>query len=221
MRGTARRWVVGVAWIATLLGANAVCLADEPTLPDSASGSSYEDTAGKAAAIDARGATALMHEAERELRQAALQRDVASRSNERALLRQARADLERAARGVSGAQRERVMQVLADLDAAMRRGSTQLGPFISALPDTDEPPLPGRNELAVLAKQGLALLNDQPQVRPPDTDDVAWTHRSATPATTGTDRSGTPLTARDVMSPVSGETVAWSQLQQFPFGGFR
>jgi hypothetical protein len=66
-------------------------------------------------AIDHAQAVMLTHRAVRELRQAALQRDVASWASERVLLEQASTHLARAVPALTGAQRERALQLLADL----------------------------------------------------------------------------------------------------------
>lgn len=114
---------------------------------------------------------------------------------------------------LTGAQRERALELLADLDAAMRHASAQLGRFISRLPDRYDPPLPGRNALAALAKQGQALLRDEALKRPPDTDDIAWTRRATRSWQNSTNGAKSAPGARGVMPSGPGETIAWPQVQ--------
>ena len=183
-----------------------------PVLDDAAR-AAREEAVSKPAAIGPAEATALARRAVRYLRQAALQREVASRNHEALVLEQARADLARAVPALNGVQRERGLQLLADLDAAMRRGSEQLGRFESPLHDPYDPLLPGRNELAVITKEGQALLREQVLQRPPNTDDVAWAHGRARAAAAGAPDASQSAAARGSMSSVPGEAVAWPQLE--------
>ena len=213
MRVAAR--LVVVALVTASAGWGAPSRAQQRLVPEDAARAAREEAALKPAAIGPAEAMALMRRAVRYLRQAALQREVASRDQERLVLEQARADLDRAVAALSGAQRERGLQLVADLDAAMRRSSEQLGRFDSSFHDPYDPPLPGRNELAVIAKEGQALLREQVLQRPPNTDDVAWTQRgtAATVGSTGPSGASFSPAARGPMPSIPGEEVAWPQLQ--------
>ncbi len=198
--------------VSALAGTGAAGAAADPVARENADAASG-DLASERSAISPREAMALTHRAVRGLRQAALQREVASPAQERLLLEQIKAGLELAVPALRGERREHALRLLADLDAAMRRGSNQLGPLVSPFHDSFDPPLPGRNELALLAKEGEALLRDEPLQRPPNTDDIAWTQRGTPPATGPVQGSLDSLGARDLISPVPGQTAAWPQLQ--------
>jgi hypothetical protein len=162
--------------------------------------------------VDAAQALTLLGEAVADLRQATLQRDVASREREHGLLRHARETLRRATSGLTGTQRDQALRLLADLDVALQRRADQLGRFDSPFGEPFDPPSPGRNELAILAKQGQAILSNQPSVRPPNTDDIAWRRRRQGPLKSADESSGFPAQPGTADS-VPGRTVAWPQLK--------
>ncbi len=102
-------------------------------------------------------AQAQIDDAVRELKQAAMQADFASNERELSLLQEAHENLLAAAGQLNGVQRTRAIELLADLDHVIKRGSAELGPLISSTGDTFGPPPPSRNQLAQLANEGQDL----------------------------------------------------------------
>jgi hypothetical protein len=132
---------------------------------------------------------AQIDEAVRCLNQAALQWDFASNADVLALLRRAQDRLVAAAKLQDGQLRMRTDDLLADLNRAIERASTQLGTLSSPNGETFGPQAPGRNDLAQLASEGQDLERGAPLVhRLLLTVDVGSQDRQVSPA--HTDRGG-------------------------------
>ena len=108
--------------------------------------------------------SAQVSEAVRCLKQATLQWDFSSNADVLALLRKAQDDLVAAARQQRGVPRMRTDDLLADLNRAIERASTQLGTLISPGGETFGPQAPSRNDLAQLVAEGEDLQRGVPLV---------------------------------------------------------
>jgi len=142
-----------------------------------------------------------------DLKQAALESQLASDPHLLSLLRSAQGKLNRALAPLSGERRRRVGSLLSDIDHAIAREQDQLGHLVSSNGESFVAPAPGRSELAVLAKEGQALERHSSFRPTPDTDDIAWLDR---------DRSITSAAAPSpaasaLLSDVPGSEVAWPQ----------
>ena len=107
---------------------------------------------------------AQIDQAVRCLKQATLQWDFASNADVLALLRKARDHLVAAAKQQHGKTRMRTDDLLADLNRAIERASTQLGTLSSPNGETFGPQAPSRNDLAQLASEGQDLERGAPLV---------------------------------------------------------
>jgi hypothetical protein len=107
---------------------------------------------------------AQISDAVRDLEQACLQRDFASNARELALLQWAREDLVAAAKQLHGVEHARTVDLLADLDHAIRRASTHLGPLLAPDGDVYGPLPPSRNQLAQLATEAQDLERNAPLI---------------------------------------------------------
>jgi hypothetical protein len=140
------------------------------------------------------------------LQQATLQWDFASNKDVLGLLRKAQDDLVAAARQQSGAQRMRTDELLADLNRAIERASTQLGSLSTPSGETFGPLAPSRNDLAQLASEGQDLERGVPLVhRLLLTVDVGSQNRDASPAHTQIQQADFALANSDLPS--------WPELQ--------
>ena len=99
-------------------------------------------------------AQALIQDAVRDLERATLQRDFTSNASELALLQHARERLSAAASQLKGARHEQTIELLADLDHAVQRAASHLGPVSAPAGETFDPRAPSRNQLAQLATEG-------------------------------------------------------------------
>lgn len=147
-------------------------------------------------------AQAQISDAVRDLEQAALQWDFASNARELALLQQAHEDLAAAAKQLHGVQRTQTIDLLADLDHAIRRASTHLGPLLSPDGDTFGPLAPSRDQLAQLATEAQDLECNAPTI-----------HRlrdTVSPSSTARDRTGAQPTNRPAAVALAGEDpLSW------------
>jgi len=124
------------------------------------------------------GAQDSIADAVRALEQAALQADFASDAREIALLQRAHDDLSAAASRLKGAQRERTVQLLQDLDQAMERTTAQLGTLVGPGGESFGPRVPSRRLLARLATQAQELQRQAPEMgRLPNTIIVGTSRR--------------------------------------------
>jgi hypothetical protein len=156
---------------------------------------------------------AQISDAMRDLEQACLQRDFASNARELALLQWAREDLVAAARQLHGVEHARAIDLLADLDHAIRRASTHLGPLLSPDGDMYGPQPPSRDQLAQLATEAQDLERNAPKIhRLRDTVSPESTPRDRTEAQSA-NRSATAALGEDPLSWPLGPQAAWPQAQ--------
>jgi hypothetical protein len=167
------------------------------------------DPSGRAVA-----GSAQTSEAVRCLKQATLQWDFASNAEVLALLRTAQDDLVAAARQQGGAQRMRTDDLLADLNRAIERASTQLGTLISPSGETFGPQAPNRNDLAQLAAEGEDLERGMPLVhRLLLTVDVGPPDAGALPAHTQIQQTEFALANSDLWSWPPEPQAQWPQVR--------
>jgi len=128
-------------------------------------------------------ATQLIRSAVQQLQQAALQRDFTSNAAELQLLQSAHDALIAAIKKLCCQERERAAQLSSDIEHALVRDSTYLGPLVSPEDERFGPPAPTRDQLAQLAQEGQELVRGAPVMhRLIDSDTSNLTSRSAPPA---------------------------------------
>jgi hypothetical protein len=98
----------------------------------------------------------------RDLERAALQSDFSSNPRELAFLQHAQQQLRAAAKQLDGERRDRIIDLLADLDHALQRASKRAGPPISPDEQTSGARAPSHNQLAQLATEGQELERGAP-----------------------------------------------------------
>jgi len=153
----------------------------------------------------------LIDSATGDLKQAALESQLASDQRLLSLLRSAQGKLNRALAPLSGERWRKVDSLLSDIDHAVAREQVQLGRLVSSNGETFIAPAPGRSELAVLAKEGQALEHHASFRPTPDTDDIAWLERSRS-TSAGTGALPPAALPRPVMPPdLLGGEAAWPQ----------
>jgi len=159
-------------------------------------------------------AQAQVTDAVRDLEQAALQWDFASNARELALLQWAHEDLAAAVKLLHGVQRTRTVELLADLDHAIRRASAHLGPLVSPDGNTFGRVAPSQNQLAQLATEAQDLARNAPTIhRLRDTVSLGSTDRERAGAQPGTGAAALPLASENPLSWPLGSETAWRQVQ--------
>jgi hypothetical protein len=122
-------------------------------------------------------------DAARSLERAALQSEFSSNARELTFLRRAQEQLAAAASQLDGARRDRIIDLLVDLDHAVQRASTRAGPPIWPDVETSSTRAPSHNQLAQLATQGQDLERNAPTAhRLVDGNGLGSTARLARPA---------------------------------------
>jgi hypothetical protein len=208
-----KRNVVLIALTATLFGF-AACAHAHVMQTSTVSTAAVSLTAGSAdPSVRLGAAQAQISAAVRALEQATLQWDFSSNASELALLQQAREDLGAAAKQLDGIRRVQTDQLLADLDHAIRRTATELGPLHSNTGDTFGPPPPSRNQLAQLTTEGQDLERGVPFAhRLLDTVDSGSTSRHVSLGRTQMAQAEIGLANKDLQSWPPDEQVNWPQV---------
>jgi hypothetical protein len=154
---------------------------------------------------------AKISEAARALEQAALQAQFASDARELALLQQAHDDLSAALDHLHGTRRTRTMWLLDDLEQAIQRSTTQLGPVTSPVEDSLGPRVPSRDQLAQLAIEAQELERQAPDVhRLVGTAIIGATQpREDTGAPHAPPRSPIDVANRELLSWPLGNDTTW------------
>jgi len=98
-----------------------------------------------------------INDAVRDLERATLQWDFSNDASKLALLQHAHDQLSAAASRLKGLQRERAIELLADLDHAVQRAASRLGPLTSPAGEAFSPRAPSRNQLAQLVNEAQDL----------------------------------------------------------------
>src|ERR1700730_17076149 len=144
-----------------------------------------------------------IRDAARALEQAALQAQFASDAREVALLQQAHDDLAAAVDQLHGARRGRTKWWRDDLEQAIQRTATLLGPVMSPVDDGFGPPVPSRDQLVQLAIEAQELEGMAAEV-----------HRLVGPGIIGTtpvreDASVPPAPPRSPIDVANRELLLW------------
>jgi hypothetical protein len=185
-----RRFVVAAMFgIAAVAHAQLVPTVIEPTVTSIADAAALEQAARKDFA------QSQIADAVRNLERAALQSDFSSNARELEFLKHAHEQLHAAAEQLDGARRDRIIDLLADLDHAVERASTRGGPPVSPGEEASALRAPSHNQLAQLATEGQRLERNVPTA-----------HRLVD----GNGLGPTPWQPRDALSPlVQSSTGPW------------
>jgi hypothetical protein len=147
------------------------------------------------------------------LQQASLQWDFASNADLLALLRKAQGHLVVAARQLRGPRRIRTDDLLADLNRAIERTSTQIGTPIAPGGPAYGPRPPDHGDLARLAAEGQDLeRRASPAQRLLVTDDVGAAAQDASPAHRDIQQADFAMANSDVTSWPPDMQVHWPEV---------
>jgi hypothetical protein len=200
MRGNPIVFALAAVFIALLVGAAAARAAVMASTP--IAGTNDRDT--PEAKID---------DARRALEQAAAQADFASDAREIGLLQQAHDDLSAAIDQLHGLQHQRTLDLLSDLDQAMRRTAAGLGRLASPGGEGFGPLVPSRQLLGRLATEAVELQRNAPERRMPNTIIVDIGHHRTRVETGARAPDPIGLANQQPLSWPLGYEAAWPQLR--------
>jgi hypothetical protein len=205
-----RRLLMVAAMLGMAAGAHAqpVPTVIEPTVSSIVEAAAAEQSAREGVA------QSQIADAVRDLERAALQSDFSSNAHELAFLRHAHEQLRAAAKQLDGARRDRIIDLLVDLDHAVQRASTRAGPPIWPDEETSSTRAPSHNQLAQLATQGQDLERNAPAAhRLVDGNGLGSTARRARPAQPPTGQISTAPWDADLQTWMPEPRATWPQMR--------